>query len=246
MVPTMILPRRTVSAFLVLWTAFSLAGCGTGHYNAQLEQSAVQLGQQAELERQQAEFAKKFYAAAKIGGSAFAIQVPQQFPAGVEIETASLPGLNLPGAAIAYSASVPDASGGQYPYFLILGAVDASQATAAKLLSTNPAATQLESSGELVKMIRNALPNGNVGAPEQVTGQVPGGQPVAWTKVRATGEMPFAVGGNAMTLPGALELYVHAENGWVGWFAWRVPTAIEQHSKLAELAPGMAGTAQFQ
>lgn len=224
-----------------------LVGCGGGEYRTRVEASATRLKQEADQQKQAAEFAKKFYGLAKIGNSPFQIQVPTQFPAGADLATATLPGANLPGLALAYSAGVADASGGgQYPYYVIVGAVDTTQAGSSKLLSEGGSVKQLEGSGEMVKMIRAALPGGTVGTPESVTITAFGGQQASWSKLRATGEMEFTIGSNRVKLPGIFELYVRVEGGWVGWFAWRVPTSIEPHSKMAELAPQMAGTARFQ
>jgi hypothetical protein len=230
--------RYRFLSFLPCLAALLLfSGCGTGDYQQRLENRVGRL-------RTEARFLE-LYAPQDLAGTPVAVRVPQVFKDSPLVEGA--PGkdgnpidprrvkptvFDLPWLKLTYELMIDQPPDGRLPFYCYVGAV-AKNADGAKDPNGIWTAELAGKGGQLTDW-------------SDFQAETPGGQTVAWKKLRFEGPQEFfrvdPTGQEAVAqMPGVLEIYLREDAGQYIVVAWRTPTSIEQQAELAKWAPLVAG-----
>jgi hypothetical protein len=227
------------------------SGCGTGEYKRRMEKRITEL-------RQVARF-NALYAPAELEGTPILVRIPQVFKnpqlvVGTEVaekpvdaKRAGISFLRFPdkgkAKTVVYEAFVPDSSGGQQPFYIYATAITDPDTQAAL---RGPSPDRMESAGDLAQTLEKAFP-GKVRTWEDVGCPSPNGNNVPWQKIRAEGDQEFfyidAQGkAQIQKFPGLIEIYARTEGDCLVLITWRMPSALEGSSNMAQLAQLVCGS----
>ncbi len=232
--------RYLAAAILAAALMASVLGCGVAEYRSRVESRVQEMATASEF--------VGLYGAQRLGEKPVSVRVPQVFTSpplvpGAEVaEEGALPEevrvqpgvIDLPGLTYTYEEFVADAEGGRIPYYLHVGAVDATERRFR------------DPTTRWVRQIESRLP-AQPAAWEKVECETPEGRVVVWQRLRAEGEQPFLYENpegrrRAVNLPGILDIYYRIEGDWAVTLVWRVPSSIAPHVGLEKWAPMVAGT----
>ena len=218
-----------------------LSGCGTGDYEQRLDQRHAD----------KIKIEKKFsqlYAPQDVPGTQVSVRLPKTiFTEPPLVEGALVGGkpvdirrvkpdklVTIPGLKLTYEGFVEN-DGVKLPCYCYVGATAASTGEIG------------DSNGKIQAELAAQPPHDTLTNWERFQPETPDGHESQWVRLRFMNKKQefFTVDkagqGQFKTMPGVLEVYLHAEPGYAVVIAWRMPTSIEGKVKLAKWASLVAG-----
>ena len=223
--------------FLCYLLVFSLlSGCGTGEYERRLEQRHAA---KARLEKK----LSVLYAPQDVPGTQVSVRLPKTlFLEPPLVEGVPVDGkpvdvrrvkpeklVTIPGLKLTYEGFV-DNEGVKLPYYCYVGVIDV---PIGQIVDDPSIKMRAELAGQQQQ--------DTLGNWQDLQVETPDGQESVWKKLRSENSQEFytldkAGQGQFKSMPGVLEICIHAEAKYVIVIAWRMPTSIEKNINLEKWA----------
>jgi hypothetical protein len=197
-------------------------GCGAGAYEKRLDARVQEIREGATANLNVVELA----------GTGLSVYLPKEMKDGGQAKPplAIFDGPNLPTWKVTYEGfSVPDANGGQQPYYCYVGVADPGTANAAALAQA------------IQQQLQQKYPDTPCNTSD-VTCLTPEGQNVTCKKLRFNVPQEFIYKGKNTPMPGTIEIYVRDVGGSAAAIVWHLPTTMEESIELPKVGPQVAGS----